>query len=478
MKTIRAGWHVSSPNADNARASKGPVMSEAVRHDKTARQLRLLSDALDSGRLGPVRRLVNTLAPAEIGNLLESLPPGKRAVVWGLVDPEDDGEVLVHVGEEVRESLLAEMDPDEIVAAVEDLDIDDLADLVEDLPGTVIEEVLKSMDRENRERLEQVLSYPEDSAGRLMNPDVVTVRADVTVDVVLRYLRLRGELPEHTDHLFVVSRRHQYLGRLSLSALLTHEDATPINELVDGEQPAIQVDLPAAQVANQFSDHDWISAPVVDANNILLGRITIDDVVDIIREQAEHQALAAAGLDEDEDLFSPVPRAVKRRMLWLGINLGTAFLAASVVGRFEGTIEKIVALAVLMPIVAGMGGNAGTQVLALMVRGLALGQVGAANVRILLWKELRVALLNGLALGAVLGGVVWLWFGDVQLSLVIATALTLNLLFAAAAGVLVPLTLKRMGFDPALAGGVILTTVTDVMGFLAFLGLATLVLLR
>jgi magnesium transporter len=453
-------------------------MAEAVRHDKTARQLRLLSDALDSGRLGPVRRLVNTLAPAEIGNLLESLPPGKRAVVWGLVDAEDDGEVLVHVGDEVREGLLAQMDPDEIVAAVEDLDIDDLADLVEDLPGTVIEEVLKSMDRENRERLEQVLSYPEDSAGRLMNPDVVTVRADVTVDVVLRYLRLRGELPEHTDHLFVVSRRHQYLGRLSLTSLLTHEDATPINELIDGEQPAIPVDMPAPQVANQFSDHDWISAPVVDENNILLGRITIDDVVDIIREQAEHQALAAAGLDEDEDLFSPVRRAVKRRMLWLGINLGTAFLAASVVGRFEGTIEKIVALAVLMPIVAGMGGNAGTQVLALMVRGLALGQVGASNAATLLWKELRVALLNGLALGGVLGGVVWLWFGDVELSLVIAVALTLNLLFAAGAGVMVPLTLKRMGFDPALAGGVILTTVTDVMGFLAFLGLATLVLLR
>jgi len=453
-------------------------MAEAVRHDKTTRQLRLLSDALDSGRLGPVRRLVNTLAPAEIGNLLESLPPGKREIVWGLVDAEDDGEVLVHVGDEVRESLLAYMDPDEIVAAVEDLDIDDLADLVEDLPGTVIEEVLKSMDRENRERLEQVLSYPEDSAGRLMNPDVVTVRADVTVDVVLRYLRLRGELPEHTDHLFVVSRRHQYLGRLALTALLTHEDATPINELIDGEQPAIPVDMASAQVANQFSDHDWISAAVVDENNILLGRITIDDVVDIIREQAEHQALAAAGLDEDEDLFSPVPRAVRRRMLWLGINLGTAFLASTVVGRFEGTIEKIVALAVLMPIVAGMGGNAGTQVLALMVRGLALGQVGASNARTLLWKELRVAALNGLVLGTVLGGVVWLWFGDYELSLVIACALTLNLLSAAAAGVLVPLTLKRMGFDPALAGGVILTTVTDVMGFLAFLGLATLVLLR
>ncbi|MET0813645.1 MAG: magnesium transporter, partial [Pseudoxanthomonas sp.] len=423
-------------------------------------------------------RLINTLAPAEIGNLLESLPPGKRVVVWGLVDPEDDGEVLVHVGDEVRESLLADMDPDEIIAAVEDLDIDDLADLVEDLPDTVIDEVLKSMDRENRERLEQVLSYPEDTAGRLMNPDVVTVRADVNVDVVLRYLRLRGELPDHTDHLFVVSRRHQYLGRLSLASLVTHDDSTPINRLIDDEQPAIAVEDSADAVARQFTDHDWISAPVVDDNNILLGRITIDDVVDIIREQAEHQALGAAGLDEDEDLFSPVARAFRRRLTWLGINLGTAFLASSVVGRFEGTIEKIVALAVLMPIVAGMGGNAGTQVLALMVRGLALGQVGASNVRVLLWKELRVALMNGLSLGLVLGIIVFLWFHDLPLSLVIGSVLTINLLSAATAGVLVPLTLKRLGFDPALAGGVILTTVTDVMGFLSFLGLATAVLLR
>jgi magnesium transporter len=453
-------------------------MAEAVRHDKTARQLRLLSDALDSGRLGPVRRLVNTLAPAEIGNLLESLPPAKRQVVWGLVDPEDDGEVLVHVGDEVRESLLADMDPDEIVAAVEDLDIDDLADLVEDLPDTVIDEVLKSMDRENRERLEQVLSYQEDTAGRLMNPDVVTVRADTTVDVVLRYLRLRGELPEHTDHLYVVSRRHQYLGRIALQVLLTHEASTPINQLVDDEQPAIDVQEPAEEVARQFSDHDWISAPVVDDGNILLGRITIDDVVDIIRDQAEHQALSAAGLDEDEDMFSPVPRAFRRRVVWLGVNLCTAFLAASVVGRFEGTIQQIVALAVLMPIVAGMGGNAGTQVLTLMIRGLALGQIGSSNSRTLLWKEVRVALMNGLTLGTGLGLIVWVWYRDVPLSLVIASALTINLTSAALGGVLVPLALKRMGFDPALAGGVILTTVTDVMGFLSFLGLATLILLR
>jgi magnesium transporter len=453
-------------------------MAEATRQDKAARQLKLLSEALDSGRLGPVRRLVNTLNPAEIGNLLESLPPDRRVIVWGLVDAEDDGEVLVHVGDEVRESLLAAMDTDEIVAAAESLDIDDLADLMEDLPDQVIDEVLKSMDRENRERLEQVLSYPEDSAGRLMNPDVITVRADVSIDVVLRYLRLRGEMPDHTDHLFVVSRRHQYLGRIPLTALLLSEPSRPINQLMDeDDQPAIPVDTLTAEIARQFEDHDWISAPVVDENNILLGRITIDDVVDIIREQAEHQVLSAAGLDEDEDMFSPVLRAAPRRMIWLGINLLTAFLAASVVGRFEATIEKVVALAVLMPIVAGMGGNAGTQVLALMIRGLALGQVGASNIRVLLWKELRVAMLNGLALGAVLAGVVWLWFDDLALSGVIFAALVFNLMAASLAGVAVPLTLRRLGFDPALASSIFLTTVTDVLGFLAFLGLGTLLLL-
>ena len=453
-------------------------MAEAVRHDKTARQLRLLSDALDSGRLGPVRRLINTLAPAEIGNLLESLPPGKREVVWGLVDAEDDGEVLLHVGDEVRESLLADMDPDEIIAAVEDLDIDDLADLVEDLPDTVIDEVLKSMDRENRERLEQVLSYAEDTAGRLMNPDVVTVRADVNVDVVLRYLRLRGELPDHTDHLFVVSRRHQYLGRVSLASLVTHEDTTPINRLIDDEQPAIDVNESAEEVARQFSDHDWVSAPVVDENNILLGRITIDDVVDIIRAEAEHQALGAAGLDEEEDLFSPIKRAVRGRIVWLGINLATAFLAATVIGQFEMTLEKVVALAILMPIVAGIGGNAAVQVLTLMVRGLALGQVGPSNARILLWKEIRVALINGVLIGSIVGLIAWIWFGSALLMLVIALALVINFCAAALAGVLLPLLLKRMNVDPAVAGTVVVTAVTDVIGFFSFLGLATAILLH
>jgi len=453
-------------------------MADASRHDRTARQLRLLSDALDSGRLGPVRRLINTLSPAEIANLLESLPTPKRSLVWGLVDPDDDGEVLVHVGEDVRETLIAEMDPDELVAAVEDLDIDDLADIAEDLPDQVIEEVLRSMDRENRDRLEQVLSFPEGSAGRLMNPDVVTVRADTTVDVVLRYLRLRGELPDHTDYLFVVSRRHQYLGRVSLSALLTHEASTPINELIDDEQSAIAAGTSEREVANQFSDHDWVSAPVVDENNILLGRITIDDVVDIIREHAEHHALSAAGVNEDEDLFGPVPRAVRRRVVWLTVNMFTAFLASAVVGRFEGTLEKIVALAVLMPIVAGMGGNAGTQVLTLMIRGLALGQVGMTNLRELVWKEIRVALLNGLIMGAIVGTVTLIWFHDWPLALVIGAALLSNFLTGALVGVLAPVALKRLNLDPALAGGVVLTTCTDVIGFLSFLGLGTLILLR
>jgi len=453
-------------------------MAEAVRHDKTARQLRLLSDAVDSGRLGPVRRMVNTLAPAEIGNLLESLPPDRRMVVWGLVDPEDDGEVLVHVGDEVRESLIADMDQDELVAAVEDLDIDDLADLVEDLPDAVIDELLKSMDRENRERLEQVLSYPEDSAGRLMNPDVVTVRADTTVDVVLRFLRLRGELPDHTDHLYVVNRRHQLIGWVALQDLVTHEPGTPINQLIDDELESIHVDDSAEQVARQFSDNDWVSAPVVDDGNVLLGRITVDDVVDIIREQAEHQALGAAGLDEDEDLFSPIRRAVRGRVVWLGINLLTAFLAASVIGQFDATIEQIVALAVLMPIVAGIGGNAAVQVLTLMVRGIALGQVGASNARILLWKELRVALINGLLIGGLVGLVALLWFCSWPLSLVIAAALVINFCSAALAGVLLPLLLKRMHVDPAVAGTVVVTAVTDVMGFFSFLGLATVILLH
>ncbi len=453
-------------------------MADTARHDKTAKQLRLLDQALDSGRLGPVKRLVNTLAPAEIGNLLESLPPARRRIVWGLVDPEDDGEVLVHVGEEVREDLLRDMDPDEIVAAAESLDIDDLAELLEDLPQTVIDEVLRSMEREDRERLEHMLSYEEDSAGRLMNPDLVTVRADVSVDVVLRYLRLRGELPENSHHLYVVNRRRQYQGRMAFAQLLIADPEAPVNRLLDTEQPAIDAHTPVAEVARQFADHDWVSAPVVDENNVLLGRITVDDVIDIIRDQAEHQALGAAGLDEDEDLFAPVPRTTRRRAVWLGINLLTAFLASWVIGNFEHVLQKVVACAVLMPIVASMGGVAGTQVLTLMVRALALGQVSASNAVPLLRKELLVAFANGVLWAVAVGGVALVVYRDVLLATAFGAAMVINLLAAALSGVFLPLLLQRMRIDPALAGGVILTTVTDCCGFASFLGLSTLLLLH
>lgn len=452
-------------------------MSESERYDRKTRQLRLLSEALASGRLAPVKRMLDTLTPGEIARVLESLPPAKRSVVWGLVDPDDDGEVLVHVADEVRDSLLAEMDSEELRSALTTLDVDDLADLVDDLPHQLTEELLRGMDREHRDRLEHVLSYPEDSAGRLMNTDVVTVRADVAVDVVLRFLRMRGELPEHTDHLFVVNRNGRYIGRVALTALLTADPEHTIAEIVDDSQPAIRASISLDHVAEEFENHRYVSAPVIDADNRLVGRITVDDVIDLVRDRAEHDLMSMAGLTEEEDMFAPVAAASRRRAIWLGINLLTAFLAAAVIGKFEATLEQIVALAVLMPVVASMGGVAGTQTLTLIVRGLALGQVSWDNARDLLKRELAIGGLNGLLWAVVIALVAWAWFGDWRIALVIAAAIVINLLAAALSGVLIPLLLKRFAVDPALAGGVVLTTVTDVVGFLAFLGLGTLFLL-
>jgi len=452
-------------------------MSDNESYDRKTRRLRLLSEALESGRLAPVKRMLDTLTPGEIARVLESLRPDRRRVVWGLVDPEDDGEVLVHVADEVREGLLAEMDNEELFSALNSLDIDDLADLVEDLPQQLIEELLRGMDREHRDRLEQVLSYPEDSAGRLMNTDVVTVRADVAVDVVLRFLRMRGELPEHTDHLFVVNRNGRYIGRVSLTALLTSAPERTIAEVVDDSQPGIRATTTLDQVAEEFENHRYVSAPVVDADNRLVGRITVDDVIDLVRDRAEHDLMSMAGLNEDEDMFAPIAAASKRRAVWLGINLLTAFLAAWVIGKFEATLEQIVALAVLMPVVASMGGVAGTQTLTLIVRGIALGQVSWSNARDLLTREMAIGALNGMLWAVVVALVAWAWFGDWRIAVVIAAAIIINLLAAAFSGVLIPLLLKRFAVDPALAGGVVLTTVTDVVGFLAFLGLGTLFLL-
>jgi magnesium transporter len=384
--------------------------------------------------------------------------------------------VLVELNENVRSALMEGMDADELLAAAEDMELDDLADLVGDLPETVTQRLLKSMDLQDRERLRTVLSFPEDSAGGLMNTDTVSVRPDVTVEVVLRYLRMRGELPEKTDSLFVVDRRDRYLGTVALTRLLTEDPERAVSELVDSEAPRIDPLMPAHEVTQLFQERDLVSAAVVNSDGRLLGRITIDDVVDVIREEAQHSMFSMAGLRDEEDIFAGVMISTKRRLVWLGINLATAMLASLVVQRFAGTIEKVAALAALMPIVASMGGIAGTQTVTLIIRGLALGQIEWANARWLLFKEIGVGGLNGLIWAIVIGLVTTLRFGAWKIAAIIGAAMLINLLAAAAVGVLVPLTLRRMRIDPALSAGVILTTFTDCIGFATLLGLGALFL--
>ena len=436
-----------------------------------------LSAALDTGTLAPVRRMLNALQPGEIAHLLESLPPRERELVWNLVDPSIEGEVLVELADEVRSGLVRNMDTAELVAATEGMEADDMADLIQNLPDRITQQILELMDYRDRQRLEAVLQYDEDTAGGLMNTDTVTVRADVPVDVVLRYLRLRGELPEHTDSLIVVNREEKYLGMLPLDKLVTSNPDRTVAEIVDTSVPAIPVDMPATEVAQLFENRDLISAPVVDENQILLGRITIDDVVDVIRDEADKNILGHAGLDEDDDIFAPVLPSTQRRAVWLGINLLTAFLASWVIGQFQGTLQKVIALAVLMPIVASMGGIAGTQTMTLVIRGMALGQIGKSNTRWIFFKEVAVGFLNGVIWALVVAAITVVWFKDLQLGGIIAVAMIANLLIAALSGVILPITMRKMGIDPALAGGVVLTTITDVMGFMVFLGLATLFLL-
>jgi len=452
-------------------------MSEPALEEKITRHLDSLTEVLGGGAREQVRQMVNGLSGAEIGDLLESLTPAKRLAVWELVDTELDGEVLVEVNDEVRAGLIRDMEPAELVAAVGDLDIDDLADILGDLPDTVIREVLTSMSRQDRERLEHVLSYPEDSAGGLMDPYVITVRADVSLDVVLRYLRARSELPDVFDQLFVVSRDGRFKGTLRLSDLLTKDPSLLVKDLMETPPSVIPVDMSASQVTKEFEHFDLVSAPVVDADDRLVGRITIDDVVDVIREEAEHSVLTMAGLDEEDDIFAPVARSAVRRWLWLGVNLVTALLAAMVLYSFEPTLDQIVATAVLFPVVMSMGGIAGTQTLTLMIRGMATGQVNPRNTGAMFRKELAVGALNGLIFSIVVAAIAWYWYDSVDLGLVMAVAIVANLLAGALAGFIVPVLLKRLSIDPALAGGVVLTTVTDVVGILAFVGGATYLLL-
>ncbi len=443
-----------------------------------ARQARLaaLRAALGQGALRTAQRMVHALHPAEIAQLIESLPPAQREVVWEFVEPEVEGEVLIELGDNIRAGLIREMEPEELAAAAEHLEVDDLADLVADLPENLTRQLLKSMDQSDRERLNRVLAWPEDSAGGLMNTDTVSVRADASVEVVLRYLRMRGELPERTDSLFIVDRRNRYLGTVPLARLLTAEPEGSVADLLDMDSPRIAPELAAHEVARLFQDRDLVSAAVVDAEGQLLGRITVDDVVDVISEEAAHSVMSMAGLQDEEDVFAGVMTSTRRRLLWLGINLVTAFMAAAVVRPFEGTIEKVAALAVLMPIFASMGGIAGTQTVTLIIRGLALGQVQWANARWLLFKEIAVGGLNGLIWAIVVAAVTISWFGTWKIALIIGAATVINLLVAAIVGVVVPLTLRRLRIDPALSAGVILTTFTDCIGFATLLGLGTLFL--
>ncbi|MFW5426633.1 MAG: magnesium transporter [Methylophagaceae bacterium] len=450
-------------------------MPETTQQQALNQSINTLDEAVKSGRFVRMRRLLSSLHPAETAHLLESLPPKERTVCWPIISPDLHGDVLAYMGDDARTDLLKDMDTADLISATEDLDTDDIADILQDLPEHVMREVLRAMDGQHRRRVEAILAYEEDTAGGLMNTDITTVRSDITLEVVLRYLRVLGdELPANTDSIYVVDHNDHYIGSLALSQVVSRSRSLSVNEVMSHQVEAITADMPDTDVAHRFEKHDLISAPVIDKDNRLLGRITIDDVVDVIRDEAEHTMLSMAGLSEDEDTFASVKRSVNRRSLWLGVNLLTAFLAAWVIGLFDTTIEKQVALAILMPIVASMGGVAGSQTLTLVIRAMALGQLNDKNQRWLLRKELSVGAINGFIWAIAIAAVTTLWFNNIELGLLIGAAIIINLIAAALAGVSIPLILKKFGSDPALSGGVLLTTVTDVVGFMAFLGFATL----
>ena len=448
-------------------------MTQATQHNNLLSQL---GSAIDSVTLNQVRHTLNNLSPPDVAHQLETAPPKYRRILWELVDPEISGEVIHELSDDIRLEFLDEMDSAEVASITEGLDVDDIVDILQQLPDRVIPEVLQAMSAQDRQRVESVLTYDEDTAGGLMDTEVITVRPDITVDVVLRYLRRFEVIPEITDNLFVVNRDDTFVGNLPLGMLLTSSPTTSVREVINTEVRGIHVNLTDSEVAQLFQRHDLVSAPVVDDENRLVGRITIDDVVDVIVEDADHSLLAMAGLSDTEDTFSSIGKTVPRRAVWLGVNLLTAIFASTAISLFEDTLDKVVALAILMPIVASMGGVEGSQTLTVVIRGMALGQIERGNLNFLLSKEFAVGALNGLLYALIVGCVVSLWFQDATMALIIGLAMAINLMAAALTGTLLPVMLKSLKIDPALAGTVILTTITDVVGFISFLGLATLFL--
>jgi len=437
--------------------------------------LQNLMIALEASDYDEAKQQIKDLHPGEIALLLEAIQPKDRSVLWPSIEISIQGEILKEVSEDVQSQLISEMTVDSLVKATEKLDTDDLADIVPNMPESAVHSLLLTLDFKHRERLNKILSYPEDSAGGLMNTDFITVRPDVSIRAVIRYLRLLKEMPIDTDQVFVVDRNFNYLGSLLITSLLTEEPQRMVETLINNDfSKPVSADTDETEVALLFEQRNLISAPVIDENNQLVGRITIDDVVDVIRDQAEHSVMSMVGLDEDEDVFAPIIQSSKRRSVWLGVNLVTAFIAVYFIGLFEATLQQKIALAILMPVVASMGGIAGTQTLIIVTRGIATGRVTTANIKTLINKEVAVSGLNGIIWSIVIGLITYYWFSDLLLSLIIALAIITNLVVAAFSGAFLPLLLSKLKIDPALAGGVILTTITDVIGFVAFLGLAAL----
>lgn len=437
----------------------------------------VVREALEAGKFKRALKIFARLHPSQAAGLLESLPQGERSSIWSRLDSLRIGQILVHLREEVAASLALELSDAELLEAAGALDLDDLVDLIQALPFGPGRQLLLSMDVEKRQQLADMLSYPEDSAGGLMNTDHISVRADVKVGSILRYLRLLEDLPDHTDKLMVVDRENRYQGVLRLSRLVTSMADELVLDVMDADFKPLDVLMSSQDVARQFEHLDMLSAAVVSEEGILLGRITVDDVMDSIRDDSERAIMGMAGLDDEADMFAPILTSTRRRSVWLGFNLITAFLAASVIGQFQGALEQIVALAVLMPVVASMGGIAGSQTLTLVIRGLALGQVDTGNLKVLLGKELGIGSLNGILWAILVAAVAIFWFGDLGIGWVIGLAILINLVCAVLAGLLIPLILRRFGIDPALAGSMVLMAVTDVVGFSSFLGLATVFLI-
>ncbi len=449
---------------------------ESMVHNQEMTNHELVESLVHKQNLAELQKKLELLHPADVAHILEALPLEQRLDVWELVKADRDGEILLEVSDAVRQTLIADMDSEELLAAAEQLDTDELADLAPDLPKDVLQDLLVSLDAQNRARLQSALSYSDDAVGSIMDFDIVTIREDITLEVALRYMRRLTALPDHTDKLFVVDRNDVLHGVLPLKRLVVSDLDAKVADVMSEDAVVFHPDDIADDAAKAFERYDLVTAPVVDERGKLVGRVTVDAVMDLIREEAESDMLSMAGLREEEDFFASVWKSVQNRWAWLAINLITALIASRVIGLFEGSIEKIVALAALMPIVAGVGGNSGNQTTTMIVRGLALGQVASHNMKSLITKELGVALLNGLLWGSVIGGVAYALYGSYQLGLVMMAAMTLNLLLAALMGVMIPLVMNKIGRDPAVGSSVLITAMTDSGGFFIFLGLATIFL--